>query len=178
MIAKSSKGLHRLKSYCCEPIENIDGYAEAVASPEKYELHHLKEDEGYTKQQLIDMGQYYNQPASLLVFMPMLEHRKHHNKNNPMKGRKQSEETKKKISAANSGRKRSVEYKKMLSERYSGKNNPMYGTHRSMPKGKDSPSFKDFDVEEARKMRESGMTYSEIGKHFNVCGGTIKNRLK
>lgn len=48
-------------------------------------------------------------------------------KNNPFYGKKHSEETKQKIGQANKGKKRTEEQKKKQSERMKGKNNPFYG---------------------------------------------------
>lgn len=63
--------------YCCEPIENINGYKEAVASPIKYDCHHVNEI-NHTVQELKDMGMYYNRPASELVFMTHSDHMRMH----------------------------------------------------------------------------------------------------
>jgi len=47
--------------------------------------------------------------------------------NNPFFGQTHTQETKEKISKANTGKKRSIEYKENLRQKMSGSNNPMFG---------------------------------------------------
>lgn len=67
------KNLEGLRKYCSEPIENIEGYDEAISSPLKYDCHHILETE-YTVDELKRMNMYFNRPASELKFMSHSEH--------------------------------------------------------------------------------------------------------
>ena len=87
-----------LKKYCREPIENIEGYEEAVQSDEKWVCHHRKEDDGYTATQLRRMNLYYNRPANELILMRDEDHRSHHHKNKVV-----AADTKKLISSKKNG---------------------------------------------------------------------------
>jgi hypothetical protein len=87
----------------------IEGYKEAVESPEKWDCHHRVESimncEG---KELIAQGCYYDRPARELVFLPHSEHARLHGL-----GRRHSKETKEKMRQA-----------------LSGKKNPMYGRRK------------------------------------------------
>lgn len=72
------------KRFCSEDISLIENYREAIADEEKmWEIHHRREcDENgrtlFTRKQLIDMGLYFNRPASELIFVTKSMHRKLH----------------------------------------------------------------------------------------------------
>lgn len=98
------------KKYCCDKISLIENYDKAKRDLlETWHIHHRKEDEGYSKQDLIALGMYYERPASELIFLTRKEHVSLHSKGVP-----KSEETRRKISEANKGVK-----------------NYMYGKHHS-----------------------------------------------
>lgn len=82
------------KNFCSEDISFIENYEKAISSKEIYDIHHRKEDEGYSKKYLIDNGLYYNRPACELIFLTHAEHASRHHK-----GRKRSKETCERISA-------------------------------------------------------------------------------
>ena len=74
----------RAKRYCSEDVSLIENYQEAISDEEKmWDIHHRREcDENgrtlFTKKQLIDMGLYFNRPASELVFVTRSMHWKLH----------------------------------------------------------------------------------------------------
>ena len=72
------------QSYCSEDISLIENYQQAIADEERtWEIHHRREcdSEGrtlFTKKQLIEMGLYFNRPASELIFVTRAMHNKLH----------------------------------------------------------------------------------------------------
>ena len=100
------------KLYCKEDISLIENYDKAKSDLlEVWDIHHRKEEEGYSVKELIYLGLYYKIPASELIFLTKKEHRSLH-----MKGKKLSEETKKKMSKANKGEKNNMYGKKHTEE--------------------------------------------------------------
>lgn len=71
-----------LRKYCCEDISLIENYNEAVNDTTQiWDCHHRKEIElNKNRQELIDMGLYYNRPASELIFLTHSEHTSLHTK--------------------------------------------------------------------------------------------------
>lgn len=66
--------------YCCEPLELVENYKEAVESSALWHCHHRKETEtGMSREKLKQDGLYYNRPASELIFLKHGEHIKLHN---------------------------------------------------------------------------------------------------
>lgn len=94
------------KRYCGEDLSAIENYAEAVADQtQTWDLHHKLEIMPwgtYTIKNLKDHGLYYKQPAASLVFMTHAEHRRLHYKSHPLsealKGKRLSEEHRRKLS--------------------------------------------------------------------------------
>lgn len=132
------------KRYCCEDISLIENYEQAKRDLlEVWDIHHRKEDEGYSREELIDSDMYYHRPASELKFLTHAEHSSLHNKGdkNPFYGKQLSEEHREKISLnhadfsgernPNYGKHRSEETKKKLSEAQKGEKNHMYEKHHS-----------------------------------------------
>ena len=123
--------------YCCEDISLIENYKQAVIDDETWHCHHRKEtEEGYSQQELIDLGLYWNRPASELIFIKAEEHKSMHTKGrvSPRKGAVLSEETKRKISigskghvAWNKGKPMPEETRKKLSTSLKGKPGPWAG---------------------------------------------------
>ena len=81
------------EKYCCEDISLIENYNKAVASNEKWDVHH-KLGLWFKKQWLIDNGFYYDQRSEMLVFIKHDEHRILHHT-----GKHLSKETKRKMCA-------------------------------------------------------------------------------
>lgn len=86
-----------VKRFCKDNIEEIENYAEAIADKEStWDCHHKMELHGDYKNTLNEMKMmnlYYNRPAYELVFLKHEDHLSLHHK-----GKKSSDETKKKIS--------------------------------------------------------------------------------
>lgn len=98
--------------YCAQPIELIENYQEAVNDETQvWHCHHVWETMlDYTREELIEMNEYYGIPACNLIFLKQKDHNILHNK-----GKKRSEETCKKIS-----------------ESLKGENHPLYGKTHSL----------------------------------------------
>lgn len=94
--------------YCSEPIENIENYQKAIEDKTKmWDCHHVWETMlGYSRQELMDMNEYYGIPAINLIFLTREEHRRIHKigERNPWFGKKLSEEHRKKLSSSRIGR--------------------------------------------------------------------------
>ena len=108
------------KKYCSEDISLIENYEQAALdTTQVWDIHHRKEiDLNMLQKELIASGQYYNVPASDLIFLTKADHSKLHanasfyskRPGNSIKGKQLTEEHKRKISLATSG-----------------KNNPQFG---------------------------------------------------
>lgn len=66
------------RMYCCDPIESIQGFKEALESSEKYHIHHRFEEMGLSQADLKELGMYYKRPACELIFMNGREHNTMH----------------------------------------------------------------------------------------------------
>lgn len=121
-----------VKKYCCEDISKIENYAKAIAdATQTWSCHHRMElittgaVVDSTTQDLIDWGIYFNRPADELIFLTKTKHNALHYKGNKYtKGKKFSEEHKRKISEAKKGKKlgpHSEERKRKMSEAHKGK---------------------------------------------------------
>ena len=141
------------KAYCSEAIDLIENYEEAIADESStWDLHHRREltedgDFVYSRDELKKMNLYYDRPARELVFLRHGEHSVMHHKGNKLsaehrakiaesmmgknKGKKlsddtrkkmsdakkgMSDDTRKKMSDAKKGKKLSAEHRKKLSE--------------------------------------------------------------
>ena len=172
------------KQYCKEP-EKIENYEKAKKDDfVGWECHHRLEThtpEGerrivdITKKELIALGMYYNRPASELIFLTESEHSSFN------KGKKRSDEAKKKMSEAkkgkyigenhpNYGKHPSEETRKKMSEakkgKYIGENHPNYGKHPSEETRK--------KMSEAHKGKQAGEKHPMYGKHLSEVH---KNKL-
>lgn len=96
-------------SHCfCRHPDLIENYDKAIAdNTQTWEVHHRRE-EFYSKKELIERGEYYDVPPEELIFLTQTEHRKLDSRcqghSEVMKGKKHSEESKKKMSKAKSKR--------------------------------------------------------------------------
>ena len=106
------------KKFCKEDISKIKNYDKAIAdTTQVWHCHHMTETWwNCSKQELIDNECYYNRKACELIFLTPTEHSKLHNK-----GKKLSEETRRKISESTKGKKFSEETRRKLSEAHKGK---------------------------------------------------------
>ena len=86
------------KQYCKDDISLIENYEQAINDKNKrWDCHHRRETI-YSREGLIEIGEYYNRPAIELIFMLEEEHRRFHNI-----GKCHSEKTKKKMSESHIG---------------------------------------------------------------------------
>lgn len=104
--------------YCAEPIEKIENYEKAIADTERvWCCHHVWETMlGYSKEELIEMNEYYGIPACNLIFLTRSEHTRIHailrtGEKNPFYGKTQTEEGRRKLSESHKGIKQSLESK-------------------------------------------------------------------
>ena len=115
---------HKFEYFCKNP-ENIENYEKALADNFKnWDCHHRLETHNsdgerrlvdITRDELKVLGMYYNRPAEELIFMKRSEHLFLHHK-----GKRLSDETKKKMSEANKGRTVSEETRKKMGEAQKG----------------------------------------------------------
>ena len=100
-----------VKKYCKDDISLIENYDKAVKDKEQtWDCHHRREMT-ISKKELIELGEYYNRPASELIFLTKAEHNTLHTK-----GKIFTEEHKRKISESLKGKHRSEETKRKMSE--------------------------------------------------------------
>ena len=178
MIAKQKRKLRKV----CRNYEQVENYEKAIADEEnKWEMHHRREtDENKSRQHLIDEGKYYDVDPSELIFLTRAEHNKIHNIR-----KHHSEETRKKMSEAQSNR--SEETRKKMSENHKG----MLGkTHSEETRKKMSENSAKYWLgkqkpEEAKKKLSAsikGLKYWNNGKisiRAKECPeGFTKGRLK
>lgn len=179
MIRKGKKGLRKLQKYCCEPIENIENYYEAINDQTQiWQCHHKDEiDKNMSKKELKESGLYYSVPAERLIFLTPSEHSSIHNKGernsmygrygdkNPNYGRKATEETKKNISKSVKGKvHHTEEQKQKWSEERSGENNP---------------SYKNIPIELIYHYRvEQNMSWYKMEKKLNASRHLLSRRFK
>ena len=132
----SKKHFNSNEKYCCYCMtpELIENYDLAIADKQNIWICHHRKEEFYTSEELIEIGMYFNVPPEDLVFCRNeKEHHKYPHKGEEKtaeyhKGKKRSEETKKKMSDAakgkpshRKGKHLSEEHKKNISESSKGK---------------------------------------------------------
>ena len=118
-----------VKNYCNEDISLIENYKKAIADKEQIWHCHHRREMTTPKKELLEIGEYYNRPATELIFLTKSEHNSLHKKNNKnMRGKHHSEETRRKMSIALKGKTTwmkgkhpSEEAKRKLSEARKGK---------------------------------------------------------
>lgn len=129
----------KVRKLYCEDISKIENYDKAIAdTTQTWHCHHRRETI-YTRDGLIQIGEYYHRPAVELIFLTPLDHNRIHNRGKTLSewhkerlreahrrnkynlGRHPSEETRMKLSAVLRGKKRSVETRKRMSAAQRGK---------------------------------------------------------
>ena len=138
------------KPYCncyCRHPELIENYDKAIAdNTQVWQVHHRKE-EFYSYKELIERGEYFDIPPEDLIFLTPAEHGKIDSfckrLSEARKGKKHSEETKRKMSKARKGKKHSEETKRKMSETRKGKH---------------------FSEEHKRKMSEAMINHKSLSK--------------
>lgn len=125
-------GEPRSDCFCRHP-ELIENYDKAVADKtQTWDCHHRLETHNpdgerrladISKEELIAIGIYFDRPPEELIFLTSAEHNSLHNKgkSSGMKGKRHSEETKRKMSEAKKGKQLSEDAKRKLSEAFSKK---------------------------------------------------------
>ena len=111
---------HEFERYC-KNFENIENYEKAAADNFKgWHCHHRLETHtsdgerrlvDITQKELIALNMYYHRPSEELIFLTVKEHNRLHRK-----GKKFSEEYRKKLSEANKGKKLSEETREKMRE--------------------------------------------------------------
>lgn len=103
------------KRYCCEDISKIENYEQAIADEtQMWDCHHRWEIFMMWRipvKDLIEGGLYYHQPADRLIFLPHSEHSHLH-----QKGKKNSGETRRKMSENRKGKGKGKRIGQKLSE--------------------------------------------------------------
>ena len=118
------------RKYCKDDISLIENYEQAINdNTQKWHCHHRRETI-YTREGLIEIGEYYHRPACELIFLTKTEHNKIHKTGNKnWLGKNHSEDTKKKIAESKIGNKyrlgkrHSEKTKKKISESQMGNHN-------------------------------------------------------
>ena len=154
---------HNFEKFCKEP-EKIENYEKAKKDNFKgWNCHHrLETHNSDGERRLVDitvaelqaLGMYYNRPPEELIFLTTSEH------NAFNKGKKMSEEARRKMSEAKKDKKLSEEHKKKLREAKKGKPSPNKGKHfseeykkklREAKKGEKNPMYGKHHSEETKK---------------------------
>lgn len=88
----------KARSYCKDDISRIENYNLAIIdNTQTWDLHHRRETI-FTRQDLIEIGEYYRRPAMELIFLTKEQHmRLHHSGNRYCLGKHLSEETRQKM---------------------------------------------------------------------------------
>ena len=165
------------RDYCREPIENIEGFAEAIKDPTQTWWCHHRLESCYTASELKALGCYYGRTACELIFLTPEQHGKTYHKgwsgdearirkSELLKGKPKSEEHNRKNSESHrgqvpwlKGKKRapfSEEWKLKISEAKKGKH---IGPHSEETKRRISEALKGkthtMSEETKRKIRDS-----------------------
>ena len=138
------------KQYC-KDYKNIENYQKAKKDNfTGWHCHHRLETHNsdgerrlvdITREELLALGMYYNRPSGELIFLTVEEHTSLHHKGKPgpNKGKKFSEETRRKMSESLKGenhymygKRHSEETKKRISKAMKGRPSPNKGKHLSV----------------------------------------------
>ena len=166
---------HGFEKYC-KNYQDIENYDKAAADDFKgWHCHHRLETHtpdgerrlvDITQKELKALNMYYHRPAEELIFLTSREH------NAFNKGKKLSEEARRKIAEAHKGKRHTEETKNKISAKkkgkYVGENNPMYGKHHSEESKKKMSKPKS---EEAKNKMSEAWDYD---KHFTM---ETKNKI-
>lgn len=143
---------YKVKNFCCEDLSKIENYELAIADTENmYDCHHKNEIRELpsgmvalrTREDLIEIGMYFNRPADELIFITHSEHARLHAKHRTYsaetckrmsesaKKRKASDETRRKLSELGKRRVWSEETRRKLSEKAKArKRKPLSPEHK------------------------------------------------
>lgn len=115
---KLKKNGEPTKHCVCRHPEKIENYDKAISDAlQTWETHHRKEDT-FSQKELKECGEYYDVQPEDLIFLTKAEHHKMDSKckrvSEAIKGKKHSEEAKRKMSETRKGRKPTWRMKKVL----------------------------------------------------------------
>lgn len=186
-------------SFCKGDISLIDNYYIAINDDTQvYDCHHkleIQEDKILTRDDLKSLDLYYRRPPEELIFLTHSEHTKLHSNHRKdeyykklsektkgknkgktpwCKGKHLSDETKEKISAANTGKHHSEETKRKWSEQRKGENNGMYGKGYLLKGDKNGMYGKQHTEETRRKLREAAKKRDHTKLHWYNNGVICK----
>ena len=167
--------IKKVKRYCKEDISKIKNYDKAIAdTTQTWHCHHMTETWwNCTVKELIENECYYNRKACELIFLTPEEHKSLHSK-----GKKHSEETRRKISESHKGKILSEETKRKLSEANKGNTYHKGKKHSEETRIKMSESHKGHPPTKGSK----GMHWYNNGIQnvlsYTCPEGYIKGRLK
>lgn len=178
---------HTFEKYC-KDYEKIENYEKALADNFKgWHCHHRLETHNsdgirrpvdITQKELKALGMYYNRPPEELIFLTSREHnafgkgkkRSEETKKKireANKGKKLSEETRNKIGAANKGKKHSEEAKKKMREAHKGQVAWNKGKH-TQPKS-DETRRRMSESAKGKNIWTKGMHWYNNGEVNKVC---------
>lgn len=145
---------------CCKYYTKIENYEEAVNDTTKTWICHHILGEILSREQLESHDFYYDVPPCMLKFVTREEHNKIHKK-----GKKVSEETRRKMSEAQKGRTLSEETRRKLGESHKGH----YHYDETRQKISESQKGKTLSEETRRKISEShkGKSSWNKGRHLS-----------
>lgn len=109
-------------AYCCEDLNLIENYDEAVNSPEMWDCHHRLEiqDDGtrLSREDLKKMNRFFNQKADDLIFLSHSDHAALHMSGNKFnKGKRHTEEWKQQMSELTKERFKNPELRERISNK-------------------------------------------------------------
>ena len=179
------------KKMCRDDLSKIENYAEAVASPELWHCHHRREAV-YSRDGLLEIGEYWHRPAAELIFLTESEHHSLHSRGRclsdetrqkiaeAMAGKPCSDEHRRKIGDANRGRIMSDETKRKMSEAQAGKR--LSEEHRLKIGDANRGLVRSDEVRKRLSEAKAGMTWWNDGVRCYMARecppGCVKGRLK
>lgn len=153
-----------VRRFCCQDPSFIENYEEAMESDETYDCHHRREiadGKVLSVKELKEQDLYYNRPAEELIFLSHREHLSLHHK-----GKKPSDEARRKIGDAHKGKKQSEEARRKNAEANKGENNPMYGKHHT-----EEAKHKMADAKRGKPSGMKGKSSPCKGRHWKLVDG-------
>lgn len=147
--------IKRVKRYCKDDISLIENYDKAIADKtQMWECHHRRETI-YSAKDLIEIGEYYKRPSIELIFLTKAEHTSLH-----FKGKKQTSSQIQKRTTSRKGRKHSEETKRKMAESHKGKKfNHSEETKLKIAESRRGKKYKPHSEEAKRKMSEARKLY-------------------
>lgn len=173
-----------IKLFCREDISKIENYDKAISdNTQIWHCHHRRETI-YTRQELIEIGEYYHRPACELIFLTREEHsRLHANGNKYALGYRHTEEARRRMSVSAKVRIRkpmSESTKLKLSKRCTGKKRSQETIEkiRSIVRGRKLGENAKKNMREAKKGCSFWYNNGEIQIRACECPeGFVKGRL-